>query len=146
MVQNQNPLVFCKVNLLNNTNALEQTKYENWVSIIAAVPQDSMLRSILFNIFMIFSSIEKDLIYVIMKMTVLFTKLTIRFQYYYLNRNGKTNRNELESLQTHCATYKTIFCCNFLKNEFYMVILCQAKLYLIVFYQNKVPWSKGWTQ
>ena len=62
---------------------------------------------------MMFSSLEENMIYVIMHMTVLFIQLTSPFQYYHPDKNGKTTGNEAEYLEkTHCATYKTVFCCN----------------------------------
>ena len=35
------------------------------------------------------------------------------FQYYHPDKNGKTTGNEAEySEKTHCAIYKTVFCCH----------------------------------
>ena len=59
------------------------------------------------------SSLEENMIYVIMHMTVLFIQQTSPFQYYHPDKNGKTTGNEAEySEKTHCAIYKTVFCCD----------------------------------
>ena len=62
---------------------------------------------------MMSSSLQENMIYVIMHMTVLFIQQTSPFQYYHPNKNGKATGNEAEySEKTHCAIYKTVFCCH----------------------------------
>ena len=74
-----------------------------------------------------------------MQMTLLFIQLTSPLQYYYPNKNGKTSQNETESSQKALCYIRSSFCCDVLKTGFYMVSLCQTRLTLVVFYQNKEP-------
>ena len=52
-----------------------------------------------------FSSLEENMIYVIMHMTVLFIQLTSPFQYYHPDKNGKTTGNEAEYLEKNTLCY-----------------------------------------
>ena len=87
--------------------------------IIAGVPQVFMLGPIPFRERSDLRNHEND-----SNVYTADNSLSVLPYYYPTNTNGKTNGNKVESLQTHCATYKTVFCCNFLENEFYMVTLC----------------------
>ena len=69
-----------------------------------------------------------------MQIKVLFVQLTSPFQYYYPNKNGKRSQNETESSQNVLRYTQSSFCCDILKNGFYMVSLCQARLTLVVIY------------
>ena len=58
---------------------------------------------------MIFYSLEKNMIYVIMQMTVHFIQLTSPFQYYHLDKNGKTTDNEVEYSQNTLCNIQNSF-------------------------------------
>ena len=58
---------------------------------------------------MIFYSLEKNMIYVIMQMTVLFMQLTSPFQYYHPDKNGKITGNEVEYSQNTLCNIKNSF-------------------------------------
>ena len=68
-----------------------------------------------------------------MQMTVFFIQLTSPFQYSYPNKNDKTSQNETESSQNALCYIRSSFFGHFLKNGFYVVSLCQARLTLVVF-------------
>ena len=54
---------------------------------------------------MMFSSLEQNMIYVIMHMTVLFIQLKRPFQYYHPNKNGKITGNEAEYSEKNTLCY-----------------------------------------
>ena len=56
--------------------------------------------------------------YVIMHKTILFILLTNPFQYHYPDKIAKKLGTKLNLCKTHCATYKTVFGCDVLKNGF----------------------------
>ena len=53
-----------------------------------------------------------------MQMTVRFIQLTIPFQYYYPNKNGKTSQIETESSQNALSLIRSSCCCDISKNVF----------------------------
>ena len=70
---------------------------------------------------MMSSTLEENMVYVIMHMTVLFIQLTSPFQYYQPDKNGKTTGNEAEYSEKHIVLYTKQF---FVA----MVSLCETEL------------------
>ena len=103
--------------------------FSDWESIAAGASRGSILGPLLFNIFMndIFFYREKSDACNVDDST-LYTadkSLSVSAQM----KNRKTTGNEVESSQNALCCVQNFFCCDVLKNGFFMVSLWQMKLY-----------------